>query len=250
MLSMNCDRVLRENIIERYLTGKLTPEEKEAWEAHYVDCPACAGSLETMQTIQGALREAEPEIRRTIRPRRNMRIWAGGAIAAAVVVALGIGFFRRPAPVHPRYAMALRVLPALANVEPAAYEETPTRGIPTHAETVFREAMRHYQNREWNTAIDGLRASLREDATAPAPRFFLGISLLLAGQITDGTRELEAVASGGSPFVEDARFNLAKGYLLLGRNQDALAALAKVAEGEGDFAARARALEAEMGRIQ
>jgi anti-sigma factor RsiW len=250
MLSMDCDRVQHENIIERYLIGKLTPEEKEAWEVHYFDCPACAEALETMQSIQGALREAEPEIRGTIQPRRHIRIWAGAGIAAAVVVALAIGFVRRPAVVPPRYAAVLRVLPALASVEPAAYEETPTRGIPTHAETLFRDAMRVYKNREWMAASEGLRASLREDATAPAPRFFLGVSLLLAGRITEGVRELEAVASGGSPFAEEARFDLAKGYLLMGRNQDALAALATIAGRSGDFAARASALQVELGRMQ
>jgi hypothetical protein len=249
MLSMDCDRVQDENIIERYLAGKLTPEEKEAWEAHYFECPACAEALETWQKIEGAVREAEPQIRRTI-PRRHTRLWAVAAIAAALVVAAGIGFLRRPAVVRPQYAIVVRELPTLARLEPAGYEETPTRGIPTRADVLFRDAMRHYKNREWMAASEGLRASLREDATVQAPRFFLGISLLLAGQIAEGTRELEAVASGDSPFAEEARFNLARGYLLLGRAQDASAALAKVAGGSGDFAARAAALQAELGRMQ
>src|SRR5689334_12167159 len=96
---MNCDRVQNENIIEKYLSGTLDPELKEAWEEHYFACPECTRQLETWQAVQGALREAAPDIRRemsTDRSPRRVWIWATG-IAAAVVLAVALGM-RTPAP--------------------------------------------------------------------------------------------------------------------------------------------------------
>jgi hypothetical protein len=245
---VDCDLVQSGNIIERYLSGSLDPKLLEQWEAHYFACPSCAQLLETWQAVERPLRDAAPRIRREIEARRTGRVWAAAAIAAALVVALGIGLMRRPAADRPHAVVAVRQLPALANLEPAAYEETPMRGVPTRAETLFREAMRHYQARDWVAASEGLRASLQQDAASPAPRFFLGISLMLAGRIAEGAHELDAVASGGSPFAEEARFNLSKGYLWLGRREDALNELGKVVAGQGDFARPAHALQAALNQ--
>lgn len=247
---MDCDLVQSGNIIERYLSGSLDPKLRQQWEAHYFACASCAQLLETWQAVEHPLRDAAPRIRREIEVRRTRRLWAAASIAAALVVALGIGFVRRPAAERPHAVVAVRQLPALASLEPAAYEETPMRGVATRAETLFREAMRHYQKRDWVAASEGLRASLQQDPAAPAPRFFLGVSLMLAGRIAEGARELEAVASGGSPFAEEASFNLAKGYLWLGRREDALNELARVAAGQGDFARPAQVLQAAIGGTQ
>jgi hypothetical protein len=245
---VDCDLVQSGNIIERYLSGSLDPKLVEQWEAHYFACASCAQLLETWQAVERPLRDAAPRIRREIEARPARRFWAAAAIAAALIVVLGIGFLRRPVAERPHAVAAVRQLPALANLEPAAYEETPMRGVPTRAQTLFREAMRQYEKRDWRAASEGLRASLQQDASAPAPRFFLGLSLMLAGRIAEGTRELEAIASGGSPFAEEARFNLAKGYLWLGRRQDALKELGKVAAGQGDFARPAQALQAALNQ--
>ena len=50
------------------------------------------------------------------------------------------------------------------------------RGAETPAETLFREGMEAYLRRDYAGAIAGLRASLRVDPEASAPRFFPGAS--------------------------------------------------------------------------
>ena len=37
---MNCGRVTREEIIESYLVGRLSDEDRDAFEAHYFECAA------------------------------------------------------------------------------------------------------------------------------------------------------------------------------------------------------------------
>ncbi len=42
---------------ERYLLGRLDPEEVERFERHYLDCPECLERLETTQTLLDTLRQ-------------------------------------------------------------------------------------------------------------------------------------------------------------------------------------------------
>jgi len=44
------------NIAERYVTGRLAPEEAAAFEEHYLDCPACCTRVEAAERLQRGLR--------------------------------------------------------------------------------------------------------------------------------------------------------------------------------------------------
>jgi hypothetical protein len=78
----------------------------------------------------------------------------------------------------------------------------------------FQKAMQHYANQDFAGTIPGLRAAA---ATAPsfiAARFYLGICLLLARDRISGIQELRAVTEAGdTPYLEQARFYLAKGLI-------------------------------------
>src|SRR5690349_4666018 len=100
---MDCERAVRENVIERYLNGTLSPAEKEEWEQHYFGCEECAERLETWHAIQGPLRERAPQIRQEMRPPRGAPtgrpwwVWAGAGIAAAAAAAV-VAFLALPPP--------------------------------------------------------------------------------------------------------------------------------------------------------
>ncbi len=44
------------NIAERYVTGRLAPEEAAAFEEHYLDCPSCCSRVEAAERLQRGLR--------------------------------------------------------------------------------------------------------------------------------------------------------------------------------------------------
>jgi tetratricopeptide (TPR) repeat protein len=250
---MNCERAMKENVIERYLAGALEPALKEEWEQHYFACKECAERLETWQTIEKPLRDMAPEIRRKMAPRPAGLYWRWIAAAVAAILLIGVGVLLRksggaaaPTP-PPVVASRPSEVMLLARLEPPAYAPAALRGIETPAERQFRSAMDAYQQRDWPHAIDGLKSATELDPPAPAPRFFLGACYLLNGNSREGVVELERVATGNSPFAEEARFDLAKGYLALGRTDEALAMLRKIAKADGDFAAQSNTL---IGRIQ
>ena len=88
---MTHDEILAQNLAERYVTGKLSPEESVRFEEHFVDCPACLDRMESAQRLRAALKravgsEAKPPVAITgwVWPRA---IWLA---AAVVIAALGL----------------------------------------------------------------------------------------------------------------------------------------------------------------
>ena len=237
---MKCQRVERENLMERYLAGGLDAELKEDFERHYFECAECAQQLETWMSIAKPLREMAAA---SAQPRRQ---WAGGAtaIAAGILVVIGVSLAPRNDTATEGTTAIARgaTLAELARLEPPAYVAPGLRGAETTAETLFREAMEAYLRRDYAGAIAGLRASLRMDPEAAAPRFFLGASELLTGRTVDGMNDLGRVAASNSAFAEEARFDLAKGYLMLGRRREAVVLLRIVESQGGDFASQAHSL--------
>jgi hypothetical protein len=95
---------------ERYLTGRLSPEERERFEVHLVDCAACIDQVETARALQsglawldqtGELRQTEKVVAAGRRsgagvglltgwippPWMRRAAWAAGAVCAAGLLA-------------------------------------------------------------------------------------------------------------------------------------------------------------------
>jgi tetratricopeptide (TPR) repeat protein len=250
---MTCEVVERENIIEHYIAGRLGSDIKEQWEQHYFECERCAAELETAMAVQQPLRSMAGEIRQEIPPQRRSAswIWAGAAIAATLLVAAVLSYSYRPAPpVQGTIPSQSRQLTELARMDPPAYSAAVLRGAESTAESQFREAMQAYSRHDYRPAITGLQTALRLDPTADAARFFLGASYLLSGDPQAGTRELQMVSAGHSPFAEEAAFYLAKGYLLQGDKTTAIQTLRRLVAGNGEFSARSRQLIAQIAGIR
>jgi hypothetical protein len=78
----------------------------------------------------------------------------------------------------------------------------------------FQNAMRLYTRHDFAGAIPELRASANATPNFTGTRFYLGICLLLAGDRISGIQELRAVTQAGdTPYLERARFYLAKGLI-------------------------------------
>src|SRR5688572_14148692 len=81
-MEMNCERVRDEAVAERYLTHRLTEEERDTFEAHFFNCGTCFEEVRTLQALQAELEQAPA---RATRP-ATIAWWAA---AAAIVIAAG-----------------------------------------------------------------------------------------------------------------------------------------------------------------
>ncbi|HEX3531010.1 MAG TPA: hypothetical protein VH988_28445 [Thermoanaerobaculia bacterium] len=81
------------NLAERYVTGRLPPEEAAGFEEHYLDCPACCARVEAAERLQRGLRRlAEDAAVRAPGGSRSER-WSRSprlALAAAAVLAVAL----------------------------------------------------------------------------------------------------------------------------------------------------------------
>ena len=78
---MDCARVAREEIVERYVVGGLSDEDRSAFEEHYFECARCFEELEALQAIQAELRRPGAEQRaqhQTLVPSLGSRCRTGG----------------------------------------------------------------------------------------------------------------------------------------------------------------------------
>jgi hypothetical protein len=249
---MGCTRALDEDRAARYVAGRLAEDERDAFELHYFDCPACLEVVEALTAARDVL--AAPAARKAV-PRPVARwSWAAGLAAvgvgtALVLRAVGPGPVPTPAepvptrPVAPPTTPAPRPnLAALARFEPPGYVPLTFRGGGAEP-AGFASAMERYARRDYSGAARALRAVVEARPTSAAPRFYLGISELMAGQVEAGAAALASAARSGDPvYVPAARFYLGRAHLARGDVASARAELEAVAGTEGDLAGEARAL--------
>ena len=76
---MDCALVKERCVTERYLFGRLSEDERAAFEEHYFECDKCFGELETLREIRAQLAESKGEIRgRTSTARPQEAVGPGG----------------------------------------------------------------------------------------------------------------------------------------------------------------------------
>ena len=93
---MEHDDVVEQDVASRYLSGGLRPDERAAFEEHFIDCPSCLDALEGADELQRGLRAvaAQDALTDRIQPIRRSRSWrramvSAAGIAAAIAIAVG-----------------------------------------------------------------------------------------------------------------------------------------------------------------
>ncbi len=217
---MDCDWIEREEIIEKYLTGRLDRSTQEEFEAHFFGCPKCRERLEVVRLLQEKLWERgealRPQAPEPSRAAIRCRAWAYSAAAAVIIVVAAALWWQFMRPTGP--PAATEVTPAalmvLARIDPPSYIPTALRGAEDDAAERFRLGMQSYIAGRYGEAIPDLRAAAELDPRRAGSRFFLGICLLLTGKTDEGVEELKKTVSlGDSAYLEEAHFYLAKAYL-------------------------------------
>ena len=104
-------------------------------------------------------------------------------------------------------------LALLARFEPPGYDAADNaQGSPG-----FRAAMEHYRKGDYAGAGSGLRTDVQAHPDSVEERFYLAICLLFTNDRPGGIQLLKDVtASGNTPYLESARFYLAKALLSQG----------------------------------
>jgi len=111
----------------------------------------------------------------------------------------------------------------------------------------FQSAMKRYASQDFASAIPELRATENTATSFIAARFYLGICLLLTGDRISGIQELRAVIeAGNTPYLERARFYLAKGLIAERDITRAQAQLQSLISQHGDMEKQATILLAQI----
>jgi tetratricopeptide (TPR) repeat protein len=217
---MDCGHIERDDIIEKYLSGRLGAAEQEEFEVHYFSCAKCRERLQVSRLLQEKLWEHGDKIL----PRRKAshrawvrrRVWVFSAGAVALIVAAAALWWQFMGP--GRGAAGMKEIPSslimLSRFEPPTYIPPALRGAKDDAAERFGLGMTNYVEGRYGEAISDLRAAAGLNPNRAGIRFFLGICLLLAEQTDAGIEELKAaIGLGDSAYLEEAHFYLAKAYL-------------------------------------
>ena len=133
----------------------------------------------------------------------------------------------------------------LARFNPPAYRPSGDREAAKPAE--FRAAMLRYSSTDYSGAIAGLQAAVGTHPDFVEARLYLGICHLFVNRRPSGIAELRAVTrAGNTPYLEQARFYLAKGLLGTGDATGARQQLDDLIAAHGDMAPQAEVLLAQI----
>jgi len=228
---MDCALVENENLVERYLLGELSGEERVAFEEHFFECEKCFEELENLRAIQAELARSAEEIHAEVPESKPRRMWflAVGVAAALIAVGVGLRLLTPPTELPPE-------LVELARFEPPSYEPVRLRGAANQAQQRFRTAMESYRTGDYVAAIPGLEEAADLDPTAPNISFYLGSCYLLTGRTSEGIAALQhTIDLGDTPYLEEALILIAKGKIRTGDFKGAIRHLERVIAMGGDF---------------
>jgi hypothetical protein len=91
---MNHSEVVGLRLVEKYVLGELSSDDREQFEEHYFDCPECASDIKALARIRAASRlileeDAAAEVSaRERRPDRGWFAWLRPAFAVPAIAAL------------------------------------------------------------------------------------------------------------------------------------------------------------------
>lgn len=90
---MDHSQIDAENVAERYVTGRLSPEEAAGFEEHFLDCPECCARVEAAQRLDRGMRRLAEEAAADFPHSPRLAHWSRSprlALAAAALLAVAL----------------------------------------------------------------------------------------------------------------------------------------------------------------
>ncbi len=100
-LTMDHDEVVARRVVDRYLLGKLAPDESQRFERHYLTCEECLNELETTEHLVAGMRDAAAEdvarvaVGAGLAARFGRLRWLTAAAVAALIALPSAYLYRR-----------------------------------------------------------------------------------------------------------------------------------------------------------
>lgn len=271
---MTCDHVRDHDLVDQYLHRRLADADRDAFEAHFLDCDACFALVQDYRLLRqefaaAPVVAAEPE--RT-RFGLGIRGWSViGAVAALTLAVVGTLLFRS-APANSIAAVeAPSAPPVTTAAAPPSPATTPSRGErvmqlarfepPTYVPLSLRDAgdarapefdaaMTAYRAGNYAAAAAALRPITAGRPASIDALFYLGVSDLQQGRVAEALSSFTSVLNErGSVYEEDSLYLSAKASLQQGDVAAARRALARVSALDGDRASDARNLIAAIDAL-
>ena len=249
---MRCEEFQNSEIIDEYISGKLSEKERESFARHFFECDLCFEELKFRESLIRVCKEhgdilfAELSDEREVTQRGKLtRLldklfsgrfwptrWVYAAVSLAVIVIL-ISIFSS--------IFVSNQYDHLVNIKPYPYLLAGLRSGASEEERLFHEAMRFYSNEEYGRASQRLEKVVAMDSENVLAQFFLGVSFLMNGKPARAIKNLEKV-SMAEPDSEIFHWYLGQAYLKKGDGEKAREEFVRVRDLDGTYRSDAEAL--------
>jgi len=208
-----CKKGADQEIMERYLTGRLSLEEAEAFEQHLLECQSCFSELQWRHAAASELRRQAA--RPAVSSGRTINYgWRFATAAAAVMILMAalVYLFFLSRGLKPDSEAVIDQLASLG--QPPLYLPSTIRGAKSQpALELFAKGMREYANQKYHDAVPLLESAARLDPDHLPTAFYLGISYLILDQPDAGIPWLvKVVRADPNPYAEEGHWYLSKAY--------------------------------------
>lgn len=265
---MTCDDVRDQDLVAHYVHRRLSDADRDQFEEHFIGCESCFAEVQDYRVLRQGL--AESPAATTIPATAPAAAWWRAVLPAFVlagagaVIALALYLPRSSVPASstdtaagtapatsepvsvdpvPAGPSRMALVGQLARVEPPEYLPPNLRNASGPDDALFKRAMARYQAKQYDEAATALRALRASGPDSAETLFYLGVSDLMSGRVTDALASLEtAAAMRDLIYEEDARFFLAKALLSAQDVARARIELARVVALDGDRQQAARSL--------
>jgi hypothetical protein len=254
--------------IGSYELNALEDDERRIFMDHLIECEYCYNQVYSIEPFMIAFRNHRSaalrgeafrdssSLERLASAPRPARTWRLVPALAALSLIIGVSFYAAYKSKQGQEAERAKIaeLDSRWNeieIPKAPYTPPSESVILRKKNKAFYHAMAAYQENDFNSAIEQLETISELEPHGMADvRFYLGVSLLLAGRNRDAIMPLkQSVESAVGPLRESSHYYLALAYLKNNQSQQALAELDATIAMNGKHRADAESLKEQVSSL-